>query len=239
MSRLSDYRLLSFDVYGTLIDWEQGILTALQPFLEKHNAGIKFERKFLLETYHALERDQQAAAPDMIYSKVLATLHPVLAQQLGLPQPSAEENIAFGNSVGKWPAFPDSVEALNRLSKTYKLLILSNVDRESISDTLSGPLKGVHFDTVLTAQDIGSYKPDQQNFEHMLETVKAEYGIEKSQVLQTAQSQFHDHHPAHRLAIKSVWIERLGATMGNQAEEIYDWKFDTMADMANAVEQEL
>jgi len=239
MSRLSDHRLLSFDVYGTLIDWETGILNALQPFLEKHNVAGKFDKKYLLENYHLLEREQQTKTPDMIYSQLLTTVHALLAQKLGLPLPLAEESAEFGNSVGKWPAFPDSVDALKRLSKTYKLLVLSNVDRESIKATLAGPLKGVQFDKVLTAQDCGSYKPDLRNFESMLETVKAEYGIEKTEVLQIAQSQFHDHHPAHQLGIKSVWIERSGATMGNKTEEIYDWKFDKMLDMAHAVEQGL
>lgn len=239
MSRLSDYRLLSFDVYGTLIDWEQGILTALQPVLEKHNATNTFSSKYLLETYHALEREQQTKAPDMIYSKVLATIHPKLAERLGLPRPSAEESAAFGASVGSWPAFPDSVDALKRLSKFYKLLILSNVDLESIKRTLAGPLSGVHFDKVITAQDVGSYKPDQRNFTRMLQVVKEEFGIEKSQVLQTAQSQFHDHYPASTLGIKSVWIERTGATMGNLADDIYDWKFDKLVDMADALENEI
>jgi 2-haloalkanoic acid dehalogenase type II len=239
MSRLSDYRLLSFDVYGTLVDWETGIINAFQPFVEKHNASGKFDKRNLLEIYHVLEREQQKKTPDMIYSQVLVTIHPLLAQKLGLPLPLAEESAEFGKSVGQWPVFSDSVEALKRLSKTYKLLVLSNVDQESIKATIAGPLKGFHFDKVLTAQDLGSYKPDLRNFEKMLETVKAEYGIEKSEVLQTAQSQFHDHHPAHQLGIKSVWIERKGATMGNETNDIYDWKFDKMVDLADAVERGL
>jgi 2-haloalkanoic acid dehalogenase type II len=163
----------------------------------------------------------------------------VLAEELGFPHPSAEESAAFGASVGSWPAFPDSVDALKRLSKFYKLLILSNADLESIRGTLTGPLNGVHFDKVITAQDVGSYKPDQRNFTRMLQDVKEEFGIEKNLVLQTAQSQFHDHHPARKLGIKSVWIQRTGATMGNLAEKIYDWKFDKMVDMADALEKEI
>lgn len=237
MASLLNYRLLSFDVYGTLVDWESGIINAFQPFLEKHNAAHKFPSKDVLETYHTLEREQQDKTPGLIYSQLLTTIHPLLAQRLGLPLPSAEESVEFGKSVGKWPAFPDSVDALRRLSKQYKLLALSNVDRKSLEATLAGPLKGAQFDKILTAQDLGAYKPDLRNFEKMLETVKTDYGIEKSEVLQTAQSQFHDHHPAHQLGIKSVWIERSGATMGNRAKEIYDWKFDKMTDMADAVDR--
>ncbi|PVH86719.1 haloacid dehalogenase [Cadophora sp. DSE1049] len=239
MSRLSDYRLLSFDVYGTLIDWEGGILAALHPLLEKNNAVGKFDRKTLLEQYHVLERKQQIATPDMIYSEVLTAVHPVLAEEFGFPKPTMAESQVFGASVGSWPAFPDTVDALKRLSKFYKLLILSNVDRESIRGTLIGPLSGVHFDKVITAQDIGSYKPDPRNFEGMLKVAKEEFGIEKEQVLQTAQSQFHDHHPARSFGIRSVWIERTGATMGNLSDEIYDWKFDKMVDMADALEKEV
>ena len=239
MSSLLEYRLLSFDVYGTLIDWESGILNAFQTYLAQHNASDKFSRKHLLEIFQGFEREQQAKTPDMLYSQLLTAIHPLWAQELGLPLPSAGESAEFGRSVGQWPAFPDSVNALKRLSKTYKLLILSNVDRESLGQTLAGPLNGVHFDTVLTAQDLKSYKPDLRNFECMLDVVKSEYGFEKTQVLQTAQSQFHDHYPARRIGIKSVWIERSGAIMGNQAEEIYDWKFDKLVDMADAVEKEL
>lgn len=91
---------------------------------------------------------------------------------------------------------------------------------------------------VITAQDVGGYKPDLRNFEYMLDAVKEEFGVEREQVLQTAQSQFHDHQPAKKVGVKSVWIVRPGAIMGNVGEEIYDWKFDTLGDMADAVEKE-
>jgi 2-haloalkanoic acid dehalogenase type II len=235
MSKLSDYHLLSFDVYGTLIDWESGILAAFQPILDR-NGGKTFSRKHLLETFHKLEREQQRKVPDMLYSQLLSTIHPQFVAALGLDEPTAEESKAFGDSVGKWPAFPDTVDALRRLSKHYKLVVLSNVDRESFSASNAGPLQGVKFDAILTAQDIGSYKPDLRNFESMLKRVQERFGIEKETVLQTAQSQVHDHHPASKMGIKSVWIVRPGASMGNHEEEIYDWKFDTLGEMADALE---
>ena len=237
MAKLTDFSLLSFDVYGTLIDWETGILTALKPLLKK-DPSKGFTSRHVLEVYHELERDQQRRAPDMVYSQLLATVHPLLAAKLDLPAPSVEESIEFGDSVGSWPAFPDTIDALNRLSKQYKLVVLSNVDRESFAASNAGSLQGIKFDRVLTAQDIGSYKPDLRNFEKMLETVKTEFGVEKDKVLQTAQSQFHDHQPASRIGIKSVWIVRSGAVMGNSTTEIADWKFDTLGDMADAVEKE-
>ncbi|PYI06977.1 2-haloalkanoic acid dehalogenase [Aspergillus sclerotiicarbonarius CBS 121057] len=236
MAQLSDYRLLSFDVYGTLVDWEGGILAAFQPILVKANA--QFTREHLLTVYHELERDQQEKTPDMPYAQLLATVHPVWAERLGLPVPTVAESLEFGESVGHWPAFPDTVDALRRLSQHYKLVVLSNVDRASFAKTNAGSLQGFPFNLILTAQDVGSYKPDLRNFEYMLNTVKDKFDIDPAQVLPTAQSQFHDHHPARKVGLKSVWIERPGATMGNLAENLYDWRFDTLGEMADAVERQ-
>ncbi|KAJ5742062.1 Haloacid dehalogenase/epoxide hydrolase [Penicillium manginii] len=234
MSKLSDYRLLSFDVYGTLVDWEGGILHAFQPTLTKNNA--QSARQDLLALYHELEREQQKQTPEMPYHELLTTVHPKLCQRLGLETPTQTESSSFGESIGHWPAFPDTVEALKRLSKQFKLVVLSNVDRTSFAKTNAGSLQGFHFDQVITAQDVGSYKPDLRNFQHMLDAAESAYGIQPSEVLQTAQSQFHDHHPAKKMGIKSVWIERPGATMGNLSQSIFDWRFDTLGDMANALE---
>ncbi|KAK2015168.1 haloacid dehalogenase [Colletotrichum eremochloae] len=238
MASLKDFRVLTFDVYGTLIDWENGMLAALQPLLEE-NKRTDFSRRHLLEVCHELEVKQQTKTPELLYSELLATIHPQIAGKLGLAAPSPESSKAFGGSVGRWPAFPDTVDALRRLGKHYKLVVLSNVDRESFAVTNSGPLEGVPFDLVITAQDVGSYKPDQRNFEYMLGKVKDNFGVEKDQVLQTAQSQFHDHHPAKEAGMKSSWIVRPGAVMGNREHEVYDWKFDTLGQMADALEKEL
>lgn len=237
MSKLTDYRVLTFDCFGTIVDWESGVLTALQSLLDANNAA--FSREHLLNVYHECEAAQQVKTPDLNYDQLLATVHPQVAAKLNLKAPTAEESAAFGASVGRWPAFPDSVDALHRLSKHFKLVILSNVDRTSFSGTTSGPLKGVPFDLIITAQDVGSYKPDLRNFEYMLREVKEKFGAEKEQVIQTAQSQFHDHHPARKMGIKSSWIVRPGAVMGNRGEEVYDWKFDTLGEMADALEAEL
>ncbi|KAF6811704.1 haloalkanoic acid [Colletotrichum sojae] len=238
MASLKDFKVLTFDVYGTLIDWEGGMLSALQPLLEANNR-TDFTRKHLLEVYHELEAAQQKITPDLPYSQLLATIHPQIATKLGLAAPTTEASKAFGDSVGRWPAFPDTVDALRRLGKHYKLVVLSNVDRESFAGTNSGPLEGVKFDLIVTAQDVGSYKPDQKNFQCMLRKVQEEFGVEKDGVLQTAQSQFHDHHPAKEAGIKSCWIVRPGAVMGNREREVYDWKFDTLRLMADALEKEL
>lgn len=237
MTSLSDFSLLSFDVYGTLIDWETGVLDALKPLIGARKD--EFNRDQILKVYAEAEAAQQEATPDMRYSQLLATIHPKVADKLFLPEPTAEQSEAFGNSIGSWPAFPDTVGALRRLSKHYKLVVLSNVDRESFSRSNSGPMQGVPFDLVITAQDVGSYKPDLQNFQYLLREVRNKFGIPKEKVLQTAQSQFHDHRPAKIMDIKSCWIERPGAFMGNREHPIYDWKFATLGDMADALEKEI
>ncbi|KAL2105351.1 hypothetical protein VUR80DRAFT_8524 [Thermomyces stellatus] len=239
MARLTNYRVLTLDCYGTIIDWESGVIAALQPLLEANNAAGSFTREHLLATYHECEAAQQRLTPDLGYEQLLAAIHPQIASKLNLRAPSAEESAAFGSSVGAWPAFPDSLDALRRLSQHYRLVVLSNVDRASFARTNAGPLQGFPFDLVITAEDVGSYKPDPRNFEHMLREVRDRFGADRSQVVQTAQSQFHDHHPARKFGIKSSWIVRPGAVMGNIAEEVYDWKFDTLGDMAAAVEAEL
>ncbi|KAL4901132.1 hypothetical protein BDW74DRAFT_86394 [Aspergillus multicolor] len=235
---LSKYRLLTFDVYGTLVDWESGIIAALQPSLQKSQSPSKPTRSQILHAYHALERAQQTATPSMLYCDVLATIHGPLCAKLSLPTPSESESREFGESIGNWPAFPDTVRALYRLKEKYKLVVLSNVDRESFAKTNAGSLQGFEFDAIITAQDVGSYKPDIRNFEFMLEQVKERFGVSREEVLQTAQSQFHDHHPAKKVGVKSVWIVRPGAIMGNLEENVFDWKFDTLGDMADAVEAE-
>lgn len=237
MSRLSDYQLLCFDVYGTLIDWEGGIIQALQPILS--SSDKQFTREHLLTIYHELESNQQRLTPDMPYSQLLSTVLPVLAERLGLPAPSEAQSTQFGESVGSWPVFPDSVEALRRLKNHYKLVVLSNVDRASFVKSNAGSLQGFPFDQILTAQDIGSYKPDSRNFTYMKTAVQEKFGIQPSEILQTAQSQFHDHQPARGVGIKSVWIVRPGATMGNTAADpIFDWRFDTLGEMADALQRE-
>ncbi|KAI0010467.1 haloacid dehalogenase [Xylariaceae sp. FL0662B] len=240
MANLKDFRVLSFDVYGTLIDWESGMLAALQPLLATAPPDRKddFSRRRLFRLIYELESAQQRATPAVLYSEVLTTIHPQIAARLGLPTPSADQSRAFGGSVGAWPAFPDTVDALRRLRAHFKLVVLSNVDRASFAATNAGPLRGVPFDLVLTAEEIGSYKPDPRNFAYMLAAAREKFGVEKGQVLQTAQSQIHDHYPAREAAIKSAWIARAGAVFGNMEEPVYDWKFDTLGKMADAVEAE-
>ncbi|KAF7518573.1 hypothetical protein PCG10_010707 [Penicillium crustosum] len=235
MASLSDYRLLSFDVYGTLIDWETGTLNGFKPLMEA--SGIHPTRSQILDAYYECERVQQSMTPKMKYADLVATIYPQMAARLGLPEPTLEQSTAFGKSVRNWPAFPDTIDALKRLKNHFKLVCLSNVDIDSFKGSNAGSLEGFPFDLVITAEEVGSYKPDPRNFEYMLREAEEKFNIPKEQVIQTAQSQFHDHHAARELGIRSSWIVRPGSIMGNLDEHIYDWKFDTLGDMADAVER--
>jgi 2-haloalkanoic acid dehalogenase type II len=235
MAKLTDFAVLTFDCFGTIIDWESGALSALHAALPSTSS---LPRDRLLAVYHEVEAAQQALTPDLPYDQLVGSLIPQIAAKLVLPAPDEPHSATFGASVGQWPAFPDSVDALRRLAKRFKLVILSNVDRASFARTNAGPLEGVPFDLIVTAQDVGSYKPDLRNFEYMLREVKEKFGVDKQQVLQTAQSQFHDHQPAKKMGMSSCWIVRPGAVMGNREGEVYDWKFDTLGELADAAERE-
>jgi 2-haloalkanoic acid dehalogenase type II len=233
--RLSDFDVLSFDCYGTLIDWESGIVAALAPWLEAH--GVDADRERILAAFARAEAPQQQATPGMLYRDLLAVVHGTIAEQFGLPQDAAAAR-AFGASVEHWPAFPDSPTALAYLKQHYQLVILSNVDRASFLH--SNRRLGVAFDAVYTAEDVGSYKPDPRNFEHLLASL-GERGIERAQILHTAESLFHDHLPAQRCGLATCWIHRragqdgFGATRAPEGEvRPPDFRFESLAAMAEA-----
>jgi 2-haloacid dehalogenase len=239
MPQLSAFQVLTFDCYGTLIDWETGICRALGPWLEAQ--GVRIARDELLAAFAAAEAAQQQATPDLRYPELLARVHQAVAQRYGVAaDPAAAQ--AFGGSVPDWPAFPDSADALADLKRRYRLVILSNVDRASFAH--SARKLGVKFDAVYTAEDIGSYKPDARNFEYMLARL-AEQDIARAQILHTAQSLFHDHVPAKRFGLATCWIDRragqagAGATRSPQVEVSPDFRFATLAKMAAAHQAEV
>jgi 2-haloalkanoic acid dehalogenase type II len=235
--KLTDFRVLTFDCYGTLIDWESGIMAALQPLLRA--AGRPPARDAVLELYGRLEAAQEAETPAMPYSELLAVVHRRLAAELGLPTTAALDQ-AFGASVPDWPAFPDTVTALRYLQRHYKLVILSNVDRASFEG--SNARLGVTFDAIHTAQDVGSYKPDPANFRYLLDRLAAA-GHSPGEILHTAQSLFHDHAPAQAIGLASAWIDRRqdrpgpGATPA-AAGARYDFRFPSLAAMMQAHQDE-
>ena len=228
------YDALSFDCYGTLIDWEAGIAAVLRPWARSH--GLALDDEALLAVYARHESRVEAEQPGELYPAVLARTFRAVGEELGVPVSPAEA-AALGASVPDWPAFPDSGAALRSLATRFSLVILSNVDRASFA--ASEARLGVTFDHVITAQDVGSYKPDPRNFDVLL-AVTREWGIGEGRLLHVAQSLFHDHVPARAAGLPSAWINRRagragwGATPEPAGDAVPDWEFGSMAAFAEA-----
>ena len=237
--RLTDFKALTFDVYGTLIDWETGMVNGLKPLTDQLDPALS--RDQILEAHAFHESTTQKYTPAKTYSEVLAVVYKRLAEEWGLPC-SQEACEVYGNSVEHWPAFADSQGALQYLKRYFKLVVLSNVDNRSFA--YSNKKLGVEFDAVYTAGDVGSYKPDPRNFDYMLENLPR-IGIEKGDILHTAESMFHDHGPANKFGLANCWIYRrhdqsgFGATMNPGDMPSYDMMFHSMADLVKAHQAEL
>jgi 2-haloacid dehalogenase len=238
--KLTDFKVLTFDCYGTLIDWEIGMLEALALLVKRVQPPPSNDQVLAAHGRH--EHFQELWTPTRRYSDLLATVWKRLAEEWGVPA-SLEEALAYGQSIGSWPAFSDTVEALAYLKRHYRLVVLSNVDNASFAK--SNARLQVAFDAIYTAEDIGSYKPAPRNFEYMLEKLKT-LGLEKKDVLHTAQSLFHDHGPAKAIGLSSCWIDRrhdrggcFGATVRPDAVPAYDFRFTSLAEMVKAHRKEL
>ena len=235
---LSQFKALTFDCYGTLIDWESGMIEGLKPLTDRLDAGL--DRNEILQAHAHHESTQQAQTPAMVYSDLLPIVYRRLAEEWGVDV-TWDECRAYGQSVKDWPAFADSVDALHYLKDHYKLVILSNIDNQSFA--ASNERLQVAFDAIYTAQDAGSYKPSDRNFTYMLEKL-ARSGIERGDILHTAESLFHDHVPANKHGLASCWIYRrhdqdgFGATMTPEQTPHCDFRFNSMADLVAAHQEQ-
>lgn len=198
---------LTFDCYGTLIDWERGIVQALAPVLDAH--GVRLGGDPLLEAF-ARHETALEAGPYRTYASVLgATLERIGAEHGFCP--TEAEIAAFSVSVRDWPAFEDSGAALRSLAGRYRLAVLTNCDDELFA--ASARRLGVAFDEVVTAQQVGGYKPGTAGFEMLLRRL----GLPRDRVLHVAQSLFHDHVPAKALGLATVWVDRRAGRAGTGA----------------------
>src|SRR5512147_1427849 len=202
MSDLDFARLswLTFDCYGTLIDWDSGILSTLRPILAAH--GRKLSDGGILELFAAIERVEEAGEY-RTYRQILEAVLTKMAARLAFSISGAELR-SLPESLGEWTPFPDTVAALRKLKKRYKLAVISNTDDDLFARTAAH--LEVPFDAVITAQQAGSYKPSLNNFRLALERL----GAGREQVLHVAQSLYHDIAPANELGIASVWVNRHG-----------------------------
>lgn len=231
---IADYDALSFDCYGTLIDWESGIASVLAPWATE--SGLDLADEDLLLAYADNEAKAELETPSALYSDILADAFRRTGAVLGaaVTDQWAER---LGHSVPDWPAFPDSHDALASLAETHTLIILSNVHREGFAG--SNARLDVTFDRVITAEDVGAYKPAANHFE-ALDSTLTELGIERNRLLHVAQSLFHDHVPAKRHGLASVWINRRhdrpgwGATPRPTGEFTYGLEFPSMQAFAEA-----
>lgn len=234
---LTKFKALSFDCYGTLIDWEAGIAAVLAPWAREQ--GLERSDEELLLAYADNEAAVERQIPAPLYPEVLATAFRRTGEKLTKPVSDAWAR-RLGDSVPDWPAFPDSADALARLRRHYQLIILSNVHRAGFAGS-SKHLDG-DFTAIITAEDVGGYKPAENHF-RALEVKLSDLGVDRSELLHVAQSLFHDHVPAKREGLTSVWINRRhdrpgwGATPEPSGEWSYAAEFRSMGEFADAVDE--
>ena len=237
--KLSDFKVLTFDVYGTLIDWESGMVAGLKPLTDRVSRSLT--RDDILEAHAYYESTTQRWTPAKQYQQLLPTVYRRLAEEWGV-EVTWEDCAAYGKSVRQWPAFEDSAKALTYLKEHFKLVVLTNTDNLSFSG--SNARLGVTFDGVYTAEDVGSYKPADRNFDYMLETLDRR-GYGKSDILHVAESMFHDHASANKYGLANAWIYRrhdqdgFGATMNPGDMPTYDFQFTSMAGLVEAHKAEM
>ena len=198
MLDLSEIDYLSFDCYGTLIDWESGILGYLRPLLKSKRLEVTDGE--ILNLYSEFEPRQQEQTYKT-YRVILAAVVRDFAAHFDFVV-SDDEAAGLAESIRNWHPFPDTVAALRRLKTRYRLAVLSNIDDDLLA--LTAPKLGVEFDCVVTAQQAGSYKPSLRNFEVLLQRLP----VGKAQLLHVAESLYHDVVPARSLGIATVWVNR-------------------------------
>jgi 2-haloacid dehalogenase len=224
---LGRFEVLSFDCYGTLIDWETGLLSALRPVLSAH--GTRASDEALLEAYARHEAELEAGEYRP-YREVLAGALRGIGEELGF-EPSADQLRAFAESVAHWPPFEDSGPALTRLAGRFKLAVITNCDEDLFAR--SAERLGADFDWIITAERARSYKPSHRNFELALEAI----GLPRARILHVAQSLFHDHVPAKQLGLATVWLDRRAGKPGSGATPPADADPDlTLPDMRSLAE---
>jgi 2-haloacid dehalogenase len=224
MIQYEDFDVLTFDCYGTLIDWESGIAAAAR--FQLGDALAAYSDEDLIAAFAAVEHD--AEVPYKPYREVLALSLRGMGERLGFAVGAAQA-ASFGSSVGQWPAFPDSAEALQRLQERFKLAVITNCDDDLFAQ--SERRLGVAFDSVITAQQAGSYKPAHAGFLLAFERIDEP----RERILHVAQSLYHDHVPAKELGMTSVWIDRRQGRGGGASLDVDahpDATFPSMAAFA-------
>jgi 2-haloacid dehalogenase/putative hydrolase of the HAD superfamily len=212
------FRVLTFDCYGTLIDWETGIAELVRPWIAQMDGAIPVD--LVMTSFAVHQAKHQQVRPALLYPKVMARAWRDIEGTFGWDE-NADHAEAFAASAGDWPPFADTVESLRYLSRFYKLAILSNVDNASLKRTFR--LLEVPFTLTVTAEDVGSYKPGLPHFQRAFDEL-GRLGFAKDEILHVAQSKHHDVVPGRQLGLTTVWVNRRhdrkgsGATLATEAE---------------------
>ncbi|KAK4231206.1 HAD-like domain-containing protein [Podospora fimiseda] len=253
MLSLTTFRALSFDCYGTLIDWETGLTSDLLPITSQ----LPPSHSLLSTPLEAVQRFNHhqehiwITQPSLSYDLALSAAFRLLASEANVSVSDSDAK-SIGKGPGRWSAFKDTVVGLTKLKKYYKLIILSNVNDENIESAIKGPMKGVEFDAVYTAEKIGSYKPSLSNFKYLFEHAKEDLGVDKEQgeLLHVARSLNADHVPAKEVGLRSVFVARGGDKpenygTGGDLEQLkkdgkvnFEWMFQSIGEFADEVERQ-
>ncbi len=217
--------VISFDCYGTLIDWKTGVLEALRPLLDDYHLDIPDEELFLL---FAKADRHFITGTYMPYRQVLEESMKWIAGQLGVNLHPGDTGTLV-NSLSQWPPFPDTLESLKRLKKRYRLAVISNIDDGLFN--LTRERLGIDFDWVITAFQVQSYKPASPPFREALDR----FGVPKTQVLHLAQSLFHDIRPCLETGIPHAWINRYHEPDPGQPDPVPDFTFSSLEEMAASI----
>jgi 2-haloacid dehalogenase len=222
------YDAITFDCYGTLIDWEAGLMSYIKPLLEAHDAHAV--ASFVLDFYGRTESKLQAG-PYRPYRQILQGVLAALGERLGF-HPSADALAGFPDSIGDWMPFPDTIASLKALGPRFQLVVVSNID-DDLFDLTQARLN-VNFDHVITAAQVGAYKPDPRPFKAAIERI----GVPKERILHVAQSLYHDIAPAKALGLDTVWIDRhdghgSGATPASDAAP--KWALRNLGELVEAL----
>ena len=235
---LHDYKILTFDVVGTLIDFETGILEYVRPIAER--AGLRLDDEAILRSFGRAEAIEHDRTPGLPFTKMMAPAYRTMASELGLPAGAAEVE-GFHLSIPAWPAFPDTVEAMKRLRRRFRLVAMTNSDNWALGHfarALEQP-----FDDTVTAEDVGTCKPDPQFFAYARGR-QSPLGYKFKDYLHVAQSQYHDIGVARQLGYSTCWIERRKGKKGfggSPAPAVVtepDYHFASLAELADAVDRE-
>jgi 2-haloalkanoic acid dehalogenase type II len=232
MNDLWSVEALTFDCYGTLVDWEQGILSVLRPWAR--GASVSAHDDALLQAFARAEPACQREMPGALYPEILRAVFGRIAAAFERP---ADPGIAaaLASSVGTWPPFPDAPAALRRLGEQHRLVVVSNVDKASFARTQRQ--LGIEFDAVITAEEVGAWKPDPRMFLRALDVIEG-MGVPRKDVVHVAQSLYHDHAPAQALGLRTVWVDRRrgkssqGATPPAPAGVQPTWTVPSLSELA-------